>query len=39
MYTIWGGIMAISGGLIFLVSHKGEKWREDGEASEMNASQ
>ncbi|KAJ3548715.1 hypothetical protein NMY22_g1153 [Coprinellus aureogranulatus] len=35
MYTVWGVIMALAGCLILLVCYKGEKWREDGETSEV----
>ncbi|KAF6759117.1 vacuolar DHA amino acid exporter [Ephemerocybe angulata] len=39
MYTIWAGIMALSGLLIFVVSWKGGKWREQAEALEAKPSE
>lgn len=37
MYTIWGGIMAMSGMLTFLVLWKGGEWRERAIAAEKRA--
>ncbi|KAJ3510411.1 hypothetical protein NLJ89_g4691 [Agrocybe chaxingu] len=37
MYTIWGGIMALSGALVLLVSWKGVQWRQEAERREAAA--